>query len=77
MADLTEVHVLQHVRPDDEHGDDAKMIGVYRSRALAEAAVASLAGQPGFRDYPEGFSIDVYPLDRDHWREGFGAPTSD
>ncbi|MCP2080108.1 UNVERIFIED_ORG: hypothetical protein J2W74_001294 [Methylorubrum zatmanii] len=28
-------------------------------------------GQPGFRDHPEGFETSVYPLDKDHWTEGF------
>jgi hypothetical protein len=65
------VCVLHHVRADDEFGDDAKLIGVYRSRTAAEAAIVRLADQPGFRDHPGGFTIDVYALDQDHWREGF------
>ena len=43
MTDLTVVHVLWHVRADDEYAEDAQMIGVYRSRASAEAAIARLA----------------------------------
>jgi len=68
------VYVLHHVRKDDEYGDDAKMIGVYSFEGSAIAAIAAisrLADQPGFRDYPEGFSISPYVLDRDHWAEGF------
>ena len=68
-----QVHVLHHVRDDDVHADDAKLIGVYRSLTAAEAAIARLVDQPGFRDHPEGFRVDVYGLDQDHWREGFGA----
>lgn len=65
------VYVLHHIRRDDEYGDDAKLIGVYRSQEAINAAMDRLAGQPGFRDYPEGFSTDAYELDEDHWREGF------
>jgi hypothetical protein len=67
------VYVLHHVRADDEHGDDAKLIGVYRSLASARAAQDHLRKQPGFRDYPEGFQCDPYRLDEDHWIEGFGV----
>jgi hypothetical protein len=27
---------------------------------------------PGFRDYPDGFQIEEYELDADHWTAGFG-----
>ena len=30
-----------------------------------------LSTQPGFRKYVEGFQINCYELDRDHWVEGF------
>ena len=69
---MESVYVLHHVRADDEHGNDAKLIGVYRSNASAEVAVKRLRTLPGFRDYPNGFSIDLYLLDKDYWAEGFG-----
>ena len=69
---MKSVFVLHHVRADDEYGDDAKLIGVYRARKTADAAIARLSNQPGFRDHPAGFSVDEYPLDKDHWTEGFG-----
>lgn len=55
------------------HGDaeDAKLIGVYRSRERAEMAATRLRDQPGFRDDPAAFVIDEYPLDKDHGAEGF------
>ncbi|MDO7844464.1 DUF7336 domain-containing protein [Sphingomonas immobilis] len=68
---MEQVYLLHHVREDDEFGDDAKLIGVYRSRSSAERAIARLSLQPGFRDYPAGFEIGEYELDRDHWEEGF------
>lgn len=65
------VYVLQHVRSDDEFGDDAKLLGVYRSREAAATAITRLLNQPGFRDHQARFQIDAYTLDQDHWSEGF------
>jgi hypothetical protein len=65
------VYVLHHVRSDDEYGEDAKLIGVYRSADAAAAAVNRLKDSPGFIDHPDGFHVDAYQLDRDHWEEGF------
>jgi hypothetical protein len=76
------VFVLQHLHilPDGE--EDVKLIGVYRSLIAARAAVDRLRSKPGFCDYPrivdpitdedkQGFYIDEYPLDKDHWPEGY------
>jgi hypothetical protein len=68
---MESVFVLHHVRADDEYGDDAKLIGVYRSEESARAAISRLSDQPGFRDHVAGFEIGPYPLDKDHWEEGF------
>jgi len=78
---MESVFVLQHLHVLPSGCDDVKMVGVYRSRAGAEAAVARLGVQPGFRDHPtivedgsvetEGFYIDEHRLDQDHWEEGY------
>ena len=65
------VFVLQHVAREDEDDEDVKFIGVYSSRSSAEAAVTRIVVQPGFADFPDGFHIDEYEIDRDHWVEGF------
>lgn len=62
-------HLLESDQPPDQ-----KFIGVYNSSAEAEAAVGRLAEAPGFRDTPHGFRILEFPLDRDHWVEGFADP---
>jgi homoserine kinase type II len=64
------VYVLHHVR---EVGDseDTKLIGVYRTEDAARAAIERLSPMPGFRNHPNGFHIDRYELDKDHWAEGF------
>lgn len=66
-------YVLHHVRSDDEHAKDAKLIGVYSSPSRAEAAAKRLRQAHGFCNHPDGFTIDPYPVDEDHWREGFGG----
>jgi hypothetical protein len=63
---------LWHVRRDDEYADDAKLIGIYSSDEEARAAIARLADQRGFRDYPAGFQFEPYEINKDHWTEGFG-----
>lgn len=80
------VFILQHLHVIDdgsEYGkEDVKLIGVYSSLASAQDAVRRLASMPGFKDAPEirnpeiddeedGFYIDEYEIDRDHWEEGF------
>lgn len=74
-----DVWVLWHVPPGGKRVGDAMLIGVYSSKDAALAAVARLAGQPGFHDHPEivddiaraGFFAEPYALDRDHWTEGY------
>ena len=63
--------VVQHAHELEDGEDEVKMIGVYSTRENAESAVERLRLQPGFRDTPEGFCIDDYPVDKDHWAEGY------
>jgi hypothetical protein len=65
------VFLVQHVREHDDRSEDVKLIGVYSSDAKAQAAIARLRSQPGFSDFPDGFHVDRYVVDEDHWREGF------
>lgn len=51
--------------------DDCSLIGIYSSRAKAEAALSRAKLLPGFCDAPEYFLIDEYALDEDHWTQGF------
>jgi hypothetical protein len=70
---MASVFVLQHVHTRDDGAEDVKFIGVYSSREKAQAAVARLVRLPGFADAPDGFSIDEYRVDEDHWVEGYVA----
>jgi hypothetical protein len=51
--------------------EDAKLIGVYSTADRANEARQRAASLPGFREHPEGFVVDRYEIDRDHWPEGF------
>ena len=80
---MNSVILVEHLRIDADGNDHIKTIGVYRTLAAAEAAVERLRGKPGFSDSPNiidpddddnepGFYLSEYPLDKDHWTEGFG-----
>lgn len=71
---MATVFVVQHVHATDDT-EDVKFIGVYSSRATADAAVARLLRQRGFADAPDGFYVEEYGLDQDHWTEGYATVT--
>jgi len=68
---MKSVFVLQHSYERPVGIDESKFIGVYATRAKADAAVKRLMIQPGFRDHPDEFCIDEYELNQDHWGEVF------
>lgn len=65
------VFLVHHVARKNERDEDVKLIGVYSIRENADAAVRRLSSKPGFIEYPDGFHVDEYELDRDHWTDGF------
>ncbi|MGY8677493.1 hypothetical protein Q2941_06715 [Bradyrhizobium sp. UFLA05-153] len=70
---MTKLFLLHHVHEFDDGHEEIKLIGVYSTRTNAEAALAAVRNQPGFRDVPEGFTIDECLLDpmRPGWSEGY------
>ena len=48
-----------------------KVLGIYSSRNLAEAAEGQARVLPGFSEEPLGFTIELYEVDRSHWPRGF------
>lgn len=70
---LEKVYLLMHsyVQDESDFEDHSKIVGIYSSRENAQLAIERMQSLPGFSDYPEGFSIDPYKLDEDHWTEGF------
>jgi hypothetical protein len=72
---MASVFVLQHVHAREDGVQDVKFIGVYSSRDKAHEAVARMVRLPGFADTPDGFHIDEYRVDQDHWVEGYVVVT--
>lgn len=70
---MASVFVLQHVHAMENGDEDVKFIGVYSTREKAQAAVSRVGREPGFSDEPEGFHVDEYQIDRDHWSEGYSG----
>jgi len=66
------VHLLWFAKelPEGE-GDIELLIGVYSTDEKARVAIERMKVKPGFVDFPQGFEVCSYPLDRDHWTEGF------
>ncbi|MEP6644149.1 MAG: hypothetical protein ABJA69_06610, partial [Acidobacteriaceae bacterium] len=52
-------------------GDIEPLIGVYLSDEEARAAIKRMKDKPGFADFPQGFEMCPYSLNRDHWTDGF------
>ncbi|MDT0629954.1 hypothetical protein [Alteromonas sp. W364] len=65
------VYILWHSYEESEV-EDSKLIGVYSTIENAEIARDKLVTKPGFSSHPNGFLIDKYQLDQDHWTSGFG-----
>ena len=70
---MSEVFLLWHSHEIGDGETDDKLIGAYSSSAEAEAAIVRKRAFPGFRQYPDGFAISRYEVDKDAWSEGFGT----
>ncbi len=70
---MNEVFVLCHTygSTDEEEDKNWKQLGIYSSYEEAEKAKTRAVKQPGFSDYPDGFIINRYTLNKDKWAEGF------
>ncbi len=77
IAPLAEVDVghkaflVHHSHSFDDGTEDVKPIGVYSTRVAAQSAVQRVSVLKGFANNSDGFSIDEYEIDRDHWTEGY------
>jgi homoserine kinase type II len=78
---MSVVYDLWFIREHKDREDTELHIGIYGSRADAEAAIAKLKDKPGFRDYPEGFEAHEVELGHTGWQYGFtttiGPPPKD
>ena len=60
--------VLLHSLPETGR---VKVIGIYSSETLAEAAMERARMLPGFIEEPHGFTVERYEVNKDHWPRGF------
>jgi hypothetical protein len=85
---MESVFVVQHLHFLPSGEESVCFIGVYRTLDAAKAAAQRLSAQPGFCKHPriidptqmdeeQGFYIDKYELDKDHWTEGFKTVVGD
>lgn len=78
---MSAVYDLWFTREYDDREDTELHIGIYATRADAEAAINALKGKPGFREYPEGFEVHEIELGCTGWQHGFtttiGPPPKD
>ncbi len=65
------VFMLHHVHEFENGHEDVKLIGVFSTREKAESALAKVKDMPGFKELPQGFSLDEHTLDQLGWVEGY------
>jgi len=67
---MSKVYLIQHTYSMNEN-EETKSVGIYENRLVAENALEKLKILPGFRDYPNCFSIDEYIVNQNYWPSGF------
>jgi homoserine kinase type II len=50
---------------------EGKLVGVYRTEEDARRAIDRYVLLPGFRDYPDGFSVQALVPNEEWWSDGF------
>jgi hypothetical protein len=65
------VFLLQHIHNEDSDHEDIKIIGIYSTIDAANAAIARSRNLPGFNESSDGFYVDEYEIDVDHWTSGY------
>lgn len=78
---MTVVYDLWFTREYEDREDTELHIGIYATRADANAAIETLKDKVGFRDHPEGFEAHEVKLGQTGWQDGFttkfGPPAKD
>lgn len=68
LTPMDSLFVLLHSLPETGR---VKVIGIYSSETLANSAMQRTRLLPGFLEEPDGFTIERYEVDKDHWPRGF------
>ncbi len=65
------IYALGFTREEVDSDLPELMIGLYKTRKEAKAAIRRRFKKPGFIDYPAGFQILPYVLGEETWFDGF------
>jgi homoserine kinase type II len=68
---VDKVYVLWFVQEQNEHPDIELLVGVFSSQTEAQRVIELLKNKSGFADFPDGFRIEAYELNKFSWTEGF------
>lgn len=66
-----QVWLLWHTHLFEDDTEHNILVGIYSTRKKAQEAKTRKLVEPGFRDFPKGFSIARCPMDIDRWSAGF------
>ena len=73
---MKDVFVLHHTYGDSE-SESYKILGVFSTERKANSEIQKYLVLPGFKEFPEGFTVTKYALDESHWLSGFGTAQLD
>jgi len=71
IKNFDRVYVLHHTHQIKGYEEDVKLLGIFSSEEKAIEAIEKYKQMPGFKETPEGFSLDQYVVNKTEWREGF------
>jgi len=63
--------IVHHSYETPDGREHVKLIGAFSSKADAELAIKALRDEPGFKEMPDGFTVELYELNKVHWPKGF------
>lgn len=73
---MDNVFILHHTYGDSE-SESYKLLGVFSTEDRANSEIPKYLKLPGFKEFPDGFTVTKYSLDEPHWLSGFeGAQSS-
>lgn len=65
---MADVFLIWHTNPTN---DDVKLIGVFDSLESASEVKDRYLLKSGFMNFPDGFEISKYTINKECWTEGF------
>ncbi|KFF02054.1 hypothetical protein IX38_15085 [Chryseobacterium luteum] len=71
VQNLKSIFNISHVYTVNSSLDDERTIGVFSDLTKAEQVIDQLKKQPGFKEHPDDFIIDMVELNEHLWTSGF------